>query len=265
MNLQESLNLLSRKSRVSVAILMLTGSSLGLMFSVSAGLQQTKVVSGSRALQESEETLEACQVSVKKSRVYIFVDKTGFGHQHGVEGRLKSGSLKLGAVENAGEFVFDITSFDADTDAARRYVGLQGSTDQSTRQQVNDNMKNKQILNAREYPTAKFAIKSAEMLDRKDRNGTPLYELAGEFTLRGKTRPLKIEVAAETKDGMSHVRGRFSILQTQYGITPFSKALGAIGVADKLTIHGDVWVATENSAARKQTAVKQATEKGVSP
>jgi polyisoprenoid-binding protein YceI len=189
------------------------------------------------------EQLEPHQISVQKSRVYIFVDKTGLGHPHGVEGRLKSGSLTLGAVEDAGELVFDMNSFDADTDAARRYVGLSGSTDASTRRQVNDNMKNTAILNVGQFPTATFAIKSATLLEKKSRAGAPQYELIGEFTLRGKTRPIKLEAEAEQKDNMMHVRGRFAILQTQYGITPFRKALGAVGVADQLIIHGDLWIA----------------------
>ena len=188
------------------------------------------------------ERLEPHQISVKKSRVYIFVEKTGLGHQHGVEGRLKSGSLTLGAAEEAGELVFDMNSFDADTDAARRYVGLTGSTDASTRRQVNDNMRNTSILNVGQFPTATFAIRSAMLLEKTSRNGAPLYELIGEFTLRGKTRPIKLEAEAEVKDNMTHVRGRFAILQTQYGITPFRKALGAVGVADQLTIHGDLWI-----------------------
>ena len=190
------------------------------------------------------EQLEPHQISVQKSRVYIFVDKTGLGHPHGVEGRLKSGSLTLGAGEEAGELVFDMNSFDADTDAARSYVGLSGSTDASTRRQVNDNMKNTAILNVSQFPTATFTIKSATLLEKKSRTGAPLYELTGEFTLRGKTRPIKLEAEAEQKDNMTHVHGRFAILQTQYGITPFRKALGAVGVADQLIIHGDLWIAS---------------------
>ena len=183
----------------------------------------------------------------KKSRVYVFVDKTGFGHQHGIEGRLKSGHVKLGASADAGEFVFDMTSFDGDSDAARRYVGLEGSTDLSTRRQVNDNMKGAAILNVAQFPTATFAIKSATRLEKKSRAGAALYEFTGEFTLRGKQRPLKFEAEVESKDGFAHVRGRFNVLQTQYGITPFRKAFGTIGVADQLTIHGDLWVAAEEA------------------
>jgi len=212
--------------------------------SVSLAQPQQASIGRKQAETAKAEQLEPHQISVQKSRVYIFVDKTGLGHPHGVEGRLKSGSLKLGAGEEAGELVFDMNSFDADTDAARRYVGLSGSTDASTRRQVNDNMKNTSILNVGQFPTATFAIKSATLLEKKSRTGAPLYELTGEFTLRGKTRPIKLEAEAEQKDNMTHVHGRFAILQTQYGITPFRKALGAVGVADQLIIHGDLWIAS---------------------
>jgi len=36
-------------------------------------------------------------VDTRTSRVFIFVDKTGFGHQHGVAGLVQSGSLTLHA------------------------------------------------------------------------------------------------------------------------------------------------------------------------
>lgn len=223
---------------------MVLGVTFVFVHSVSLAQPQQASIGRKQAETAKAEQLEPHQISVQKSRVYIFVDKTGLGHPHGVEGRLKSGSLTLGAGEEAGELVFDMNSFDADTDAARRYVGLSGSTDASTRRQVNDNMKNTSILNVGQFPTATFAIKSATLLEKKSRTGAPLYELTGEFTLRGKTRPIKFEAEAEQKDNMTHVHGRFAILQTQYGITPFRKALGAVGVADQLIIHGDLWIAS---------------------
>jgi polyisoprenoid-binding protein YceI len=232
---------------VSLGALLLGTFTLWLMNAASAAVTHTS--EASLNVDEKAEKLEPSDVSLQKSRVYIFVDKSGFGHQHGVEGLLKSGKLTLGAIEDAGSFVFDMKSFDADTDAARRYLGLEGSTDVSTRRQVNDNMKAKSILNVAQFPTATFAIKSATLLEKRSPKEIPLYELAGEFTLRGKTRPLTIQAEAETKDNMVHVRGQFSILQTQYGITPFKKALGTIGVADQLTIHGDIWVAAEDAPA----------------
>ncbi|MBL8814130.1 MAG: YceI family protein [Planctomycetaceae bacterium] len=246
----------STRSGLLVGTIAFTSASVLFLLAVnsSEAVQQAKRQAAAAPKQE-EERLEPTQVSVAQSRVYTFVGKTGFGHDHGVEGKLKSGNLRLGATEDAGELVFDMTSFDADTDAARRYVGLNGSTDASTRQQVNANMRGDTILAVRRYPTATFAIASAKDLGKKSRDGHPQYELDGKFTLHGTTRPLKLTVTVQkTKEGMDRVRGSFSILQTHYGITPFSKALGAVGVTDKLTIHGDILVAAEAAEAEGAAA-----------
>ncbi len=102
------------------------------------------------------------EIDTAISRIYVHADKTGFGHEHGIESLLKSGWLHLGANQNAGELVFDMTSFRADTDEAHRYVGLQGSTDASTRQEVNNNMLGPDVLDVKQYPTAVFKVTSIQ-------------------------------------------------------------------------------------------------------
>ena len=86
------------------------------------------------------------EVDVERSRVYTFVGKTGFGHEHGVVGRLKGGSIRLGTKQNAGQLEFDLASFQADTPKARRYVGLSGESSDSTREQVTANMVGQYVL-----------------------------------------------------------------------------------------------------------------------
>ena len=199
---------------------------------------------------------EQGNVDLQASRVYVFVGKTGLGHDHGVEGRLKSGQVTLGATESAGRLEFNMQSFDADTDAARRYVGLQGSTDAGTRRQVNDNMKGAAVLDVQRHPTAVFEIASAQAVVAAGKGGPqglPQYDLSGKFTLHGRTAPLRIRVTVEEKDGRTHLRGSFTILQTTYGIRPYSKAFGAVGVADRLTIHGDVWLKSAATAATTES------------
>ena len=71
---------------------------------------------------------------------------------------------------------------------------------------------------------------------------TGQYMLDGRFTLHGVAQHIQVPVQAEMVNGMVHLRGKFAILQTQYGITPYSRAFGAVGVADKLTIWGDLWL-----------------------
>lgn len=186
---------------------------------------------------------------LKSSHVYTLVGKTGLGHEHGVVGNLASGHLELGASQKAGEIAFDMASFQADTNAARKYVGLEGTSSQSTQQQVTENMLGPHVLNVAKYPTAKFTIHSAEKSEKPSKRGLPQYLLKGDFTLQKVTRPIQFLVEVEMVKGWQHVRGGFRINQTDYGIEPFSKAFGAIGVADELTIWGDAWVAPSTGSA----------------
>ena len=185
-------------------------------------------------------------VDVEKSRVYIYVDKTGLGHQHGVEGHLKSGTVAIGAEKDAGQLVFDMTSFRADTAAARKYVGLTGTTSESTKRQVNANMLGTQVLDVKHHPTATLDIDSATYLAQKSRRGYPIVEIKGRFTLHGVTRRVRILTELIEEKEVTRLHGGFRIRQTDYRIKPLSKAFGAIGVADELRIYGELILASTN-------------------
>jgi polyisoprenoid-binding protein YceI len=207
--------------------------------------------------QAATPTYHPADVQIQASRVYVFVDKTGFGHQHGVEAKLLSSTLVLGADQNAGKLVFDMTSFDADTPVARQYVGLTGTTDEGTRSAVNNNMKGSSILDVATYPTATFDVVSALATGQASSSGLPIYQLQGDFTLHGTTRPLTVTAEVEQARGWLHVRGNFVINQTSFGITPYSKAFGAIGVADPLKIYGDIFVAPTDKVAMSSIPSRQ--------
>jgi|694.fasta_scaffold00343_44 polyisoprenoid-binding protein YceI len=191
--------------------------------------------------------VSAGDVELRTSRVYTFVDKTGLGHQHAIEGWLKPSRLLLNAKENAGTLVFDMNSFDADTDSARRFLGLEGSTSASTRQQVNQNMKGRDILDTTRYPESTFLIHSSLPTGKLDSKKRPEFELQGEFTLHGVTKPLRVLYYVEKARGWIRILGQFPIKQTDFSIKPYSKALGAIGVANELRIHGAIWLAPPES------------------
>lgn len=197
-----------------------------------------------------QQTFSPGQIDTSACRVFIKVGKTGLGHEHGVEGRLKSGFLNLGATTNAGQIIFDIASFQADTPAARQYVGLAGATDADTQRQVNANMLGPDVLDARRFPTATFRVNTIQQLPADRPGGSPKYQLDGDFTLHGTKRPVRILAESSAPSGHVRLHGSFSILQSDYGITPYSKAFGAIGVADSLTIWGDLWIASAPGTSR---------------
>jgi YceI-like domain len=179
------------------------------------------------------------------SRVYVLVDKTGFGNQHGIVGQIKQGRIRLDAPQDSGQLVFDLSTFTADPDVARQYVGLSGTEDPSSQQQVTANMIGAEVLDVAHFPTATFEIKRIIPLPAASQRGLPQYQLDGDFTLHGVTQPIRVVADAEQNGAWTHLRGGFSILQTQYRITPLKKALGAVGVADQLQIFGDLWLSKD--------------------
>lgn len=195
------------------------------------------------AAEPAADELSAGDIDPGRSRIYVHVGKRRLGHEHGVEGKVKSGHLVLDASEDAGEIVFDMKSFKADTDAARKYVGLEGTSDADEQKDVTATMTGKGVLNVAGHPTATFAVESSERMRDDVKDGKQRYELVGEFLLRGKKQPLKIvAVADELKNGQLQLTGNFTIKQTDYGIKPYSTFGGIVAVKDELKIYGDLWV-----------------------
>jgi polyisoprenoid-binding protein YceI len=204
---------------------------------------------------DKQPALKPGQIDPEKSRVYIHVSKKRLGHDHAIEGRIKSGSINLktdkSTAKEAGLIEFDLGSFSADTDAARKYVELKGAIAEATREQVTETMLGSDVLDVEQFPRATFKIKSAEL--RSAKNGDPVYTLQGDFTLHGKTRPLSLSTQSELQDGkVRRLRGDFTILQSDFGITPYKAALGTVGVADELKIWGDIWIVVEDPAGKKE-------------
>lgn len=195
-------------------------------------------------------------INLSASRVYAHVfKKTAIGHEHAIVGRIKQGHIEFSDDQARGEIVFDMTSFDADSDEARKFLHLEGSTDAGTRKQVNANMLGPTVLDVETHPTAVFKITDGSRTDKTSRRGLPQYQLEGKFTLHGRTQAVSVLAEVNEIKGWTHLLGGFRIKQTDFGITPFTKAFGTIGVADELLIYGDLYVA--GSMDRLSQAVKQ--------
>jgi polyisoprenoid-binding protein YceI len=171
----------------------------------------------------------------------VFVGKTGAGHEHAVEGLLSKGELDLSR-QNAGSLTFDLKSLSADTPAARKALGLAGETDAGTRSQVTDNMLSATVLDTAKYPTAEFQVQKVQALPDDPKKPGPHYQLDGELTLHGVKRPVRVNVRPESVGGVLRIHGTLELKQTDFGIKPYKKLFGAVGVSDKLRIHGEIWI-----------------------
>jgi hypothetical protein len=197
-------------------------------------------IAGSKSGQAA--TYQPGDLNLEFSRVYIFVDKTNnLGHSHGVEGKLKGGKVLLDS-QDPSSLVFDMKSFVADTETARRVFGIDASIDAATVKKVNQNMLGKEILDVQQFPEASFSKATLKKTGRQSARGLPEYQFEGDFTLHGVTRHVTIPCDLDVKDGWNHIRGKFTVRQTDFGIKPYTKAFGAVGIKDELVIQGDLWV-----------------------
>jgi YceI-like domain len=216
-----------------------------LAISVPSANAQTVAPGATATPGQNAQVYEPGDLYLPGCRVYVLVGKTGFGHEHGVVGQLQQGRLRLDAPQNSGQLVFEMRSFLADVDTARKYVGLPGTTDASTQQQVTSNMQGSDVLDVARFPTASFTIQTVQQLPQPSAKGLTQYQISGDFNLHGVTQPLQVIAEAEEQGGWVHLRGGFTMLQSQFGMTPYTKAFGALGVTDELKVWGDLWIAKQ--------------------
>jgi hypothetical protein len=187
------------------------------------------------------------EVHPGNTRIYVHVFKTGLGHEHAVVGRVKDGVIHLGATQNAGRVVADLTSFVADLEYARKLLGLPGETDAETQKKVNANMLGQEVLDVLQFPTATGTITSARLLQQPSTNGLPQYLLEGELAFHGVTKKMSVVAEAAEQNGWVRLRGHVSLRQSDFGMKPFTAMLGTIGVADQLELYGEAYIVKESN------------------
>lgn len=184
------------------------------------------------------------KIDVANSRVYVYVPKKGGGHNHGIEGKLSAGNIRLGQAAGAGEMTFDLKAFQADTDEARKYVGLEPDFDTDDRVSVTTSMLGTLVLDTAQFATAKFTIASVKPVLLAVGVAGTAYQFEGDLELHGVKKKVSFVAGAEAiEGGKTRIRGQFSLKQTDFGIKPFSKFFGAVGVADEIKVSGDIYLA----------------------
>lgn len=202
-----------------------------------------KLGKGDKAETKQSEGAKEYQVDVEASRIYVKVGSaTRLGHRHGVEGRLKSGAVALGA---GGELVFDMTSFTADTEEARKVVGLAGAKmSENEAKKVSQTMLSAEVLDVERFPTATYKVIIIKPAERQEAGEPGVYQVNGRLDLHGAEQPLSFKAKLErtNKEGVLRLSGSFAIRQTDFGIKPYSGAGGLAKVADELEVYGELFL-----------------------
>ena len=199
------------------------------------------------------------------TRIYVHVFKTGMGHEHAVVGRVKEGVIHLGATQNAGRVVADLTSFVADLESARKCSGFPAKPMPIRRRKSTPTCSVRTCWTLRTFPTATGNITSARLLQQRSTNGLPQYLLEGELALHGVTKKMSVVAEAVEKNGWVRLRGHVSLRQSDFGMQPYTAMLGAIGVADQLEIYGEGYIVKENDIAARRPAGPPSREALIEP
>jgi polyisoprenoid-binding protein YceI len=135
-----------------------------------------------------------------------------------------------------------MTTFVADAPEVRQALGLFKPVSPTDRQKITATMLGSRVLDVARYPRAVFTITTVNPLDGQPPGSAGRYRLEGTFTLHGVTRPIQVTTSVEPADRLNTVRmrGEFAILQSDYGMKPYSAMAGLVRVADRLEIRGDL-------------------------
>ena len=165
------------------------------------------------------------------SRLTIRVGKAGVfgfaGHEH---------EVVVGAFRGAATFDPERpaqSSVDLTFDAGALRVTGQGEPPGDV-PQVQAAMVGATCLDAGRFPTIRFVSTSVVAAGAAGPNGGDLV-LRGALTLHGVTRPLTVRVHLDVTGQTLEATGATTLKQTDFGITPISKA-GVVKVKDELTL-----------------------------
>jgi polyisoprenoid-binding protein YceI len=175
------------------------------------------------------------------SLVTILVHRAGplakFGHNHVVTSGEETGFAWEGPdpASSGFEIHVPVASLVVDDPAARAAAGADfpGEVPESAREGTYRNMTRPEVLGAAEFP---------EVIVRCDTlAGTWEQPVAvTDLTIRGATRRVEIPIELERTAERLVARGSFLVRQTEFGITPFSAAGGAIQVGDELALSFEI-------------------------
>ena len=161
-------------------------------------------------------------IDTKNSTLRVHVSKAGalsaFGHDHDIAAPIASGKVDTSA-----------QSVELEVDA-RSLAVKDAKASGKDRAEIQNTMLGPQVLDSTRYPRIVFHSTNAE------RAGSNGWNLRGDLTLHGETRPIVVEVSE--RDG--HYIGRSLIKQSDFGIKPVKAAGGAVRTKDEVRIEFDI-------------------------
>jgi hypothetical protein len=155
------------------------------------------------------------------------------GHNHVIAVREVSGSVMLAADPRQTAFTMDfpVESMSVDDPALRASLGtdFQSTVDEAAVAGTRDHMLGVSLLNSKQYPT--IHLQSLQVHNAAD----GLHALTA-IAVRDTTSQADIPVSLQSSGEDLAVSGEFDLTHSQLGLTPYSVALGALRVAERMHV-----------------------------
>ena len=176
--------------------------------------------------------VDSVQTSIS-IRVYRAGPLARLGHNHLITTGEASGVAWRGSTPAASGFEVrvPVRSLVVDDPAARAEAGpdFAGEVPASAREGTYQNLMRPEVLDVERHP--EIVVRSSGLA------GTwASPEVSADVTLKGQTRRVEAPLEIEFSDQGLTARGALRIRQSDFGMTPFSVAGGAIQVADEIEI-----------------------------
>jgi len=177
-------------------------------------------------------------VNAQMSAVNILVYRAGalalFGHNHVLTVGGLSGQVRVRSSLEQSDFdlSFPVSQLMVDDRAARTAAGRDFSPDvpHSAREGTRRNMLRPEVLDAEHY--SQITLRSVQA------SGTlEAAQFLVNIQIKDVTRDIPVFAAITIDDKNLTARGQFEFLQSDFGIKPFSAALGTLKVRDRVMVN----------------------------
>lgn len=177
------------------------------------------------------------QVVPSASQVEIYVYRGGtfskLGHNHVVSSHSLRGRVWIHPQlpQSGFELSLPVQELTVDEPEARRAAGKDFPPDvpAADKEGTRKNMLRAEVLDAEHYPNVTLrSVKIAGSL--------PAPQVVARITIKNANRDVEMPAQVEVQGEKVTAKGEFDILQTEFGMKPFSVGLGALEVQDRLHI-----------------------------
>jgi polyisoprenoid-binding protein YceI len=170
------------------------------------------------------------QVGPERGRLILRTSRHGLaaqmGHDLTIEVTRWSGEVVVG--EDQADIRVDVR---VDTGSLQVVEGTGGAMPLSDRDKQEIAQTARRLLGVDRHPEARFTSDQVEV------TGPDAGVVEGTLTLHGVSRPLSLEVAGS---GEGHYRVTGTVVQSDYGIKPYSAFLGALRLADPVGVEAEL-------------------------